>query len=143
MKLENNSCPICLKEVKIGTGRIKCGHAFCSHCINSWAAQATYCPLCKKQFTYISEELDGIPIEKIKVKPKVFEESEDYEEPSFCYECKCSDNEDHLLICDECDINYCHTYCAGLDKVPENNWLCKYCSKEIEDLFGDEFKNKP
>eukprot|EP00826_Nyctotherus_ovalis_P049266 TRINITY_DN5934_c0_g1_i13.p2 TRINITY_DN5934_c0_g1~~TRINITY_DN5934_c0_g1_i13.p2 ORF type:complete len:284 (-),score=102.28 TRINITY_DN5934_c0_g1_i13:1072-1923(-) len=141
-ELESNAgCPICLRDPVEEVGRVECGHAFCSQCIDSWAAQATFCPLCKKPFKYIAKEFDGITLEKVQVKPKVFEESDENEEPCFCYECSCSGNEDQLLMCDECDMNYCHTYCAGLDGVPENSWLCKYCSREVEDLFGGNIAN--
>lgn len=47
-----------------------------------------------------------------------------------CYICKKDDNSGLMLICDDCNIHICHTYCDnsiidGL--IPEGDWLCHYC----------------
>eukprot|EP01022_Parablepharisma_sp_SALTPOND_P000860 TRINITY_DN105157_c1_g1_i1.p1 TRINITY_DN105157_c1_g1~~TRINITY_DN105157_c1_g1_i1.p1 ORF type:complete len:366 (-),score=40.30 TRINITY_DN105157_c1_g1_i1:802-1806(-) len=136
------TCCICLRELKDTVGKIDCGHMFCPECIECWSDQATYCPLCKKPFRSIKKECDGILIERVRVEEKKFESPEETEDLIVCYECNYGGDEDKLLICDECDINCCHTYCDGLDKVPENSWLCKYCRREFEDLLGGELEQK-
>jgi Ring finger domain/PHD-finger len=45
-----------------------------------------------------------------------------------CLVCGEDSDEDHLLLCDGCDIA-CHTYCAGLDSVPVGAWFCYDCSE--------------
>ena len=42
---------------------------------------------------------------------------------STCPICDRSDQEDVLLLCDECDASY-HTHCVGLDRVPNGQWFC-------------------
>ncbi|KOS17004.1 PHD and RING finger domain-containing protein [Escovopsis weberi] len=38
-----------------------------------------------------------------------------------------AEREDVLLLCDSCDAVY-HTYCIGLDDVPEGDWYCMECA---------------
>lgn len=47
------SCAICLKNIIIGTFRLRCGHDFCTPCIYSWSSMNNdnntfSCPLCRK-----------------------------------------------------------------------------------------------
>ncbi|XP_065053159.1 bromodomain adjacent to zinc finger domain protein 2B-like isoform X2 [Rhopilema esculentum] len=46
----------------------------------------------------------------------------------FCIECRKGDNEDLLLLCDQCDRG-CHTYCCNpkLAKIPDGDWFCREC----------------
>lgn len=46
----------------------------------------------------------------------------------FCIECRKGDNEDLLLLCDQCDRG-CHTYCCTpkLSKIPDGDWFCREC----------------
>ncbi|XP_065184632.1 bromodomain adjacent to zinc finger domain protein 2B-like isoform X2 [Sycon ciliatum] len=46
----------------------------------------------------------------------------------YCQQCRKGDNEDLLLLCDECENGY-HTYCCvpKLSKVPEGDWFCRAC----------------
>jgi hypothetical protein len=45
-----------------------------------------------------------------------------------CQICNYDDNEDKLLLCDNCDCGY-HTYCFKpvLKKIPDGNWYCYVC----------------
>lgn len=43
-----------------------------------------------------------------------------------CPICSMSDNEDVLLLCDNCNAPY-HTYCVDLDEVPDRAWYCGEC----------------
>ena len=45
-----------------------------------------------------------------------------------CQICNYDDNEDKLLLCDNCDCGY-HTYCFKpvLKRVPDGNWYCFVC----------------
>eukprot|EP00794_Sanderia_malayensis_P003185 gene3185-3656_t len=46
----------------------------------------------------------------------------------FCIECRKGDNEELLLLCDQCDRG-CHTYCCNpkLEKIPDGDWFCREC----------------
>jgi len=48
-----------------------------------------------------------------------------------CYECENNDNQNVLLICDECGFHCCHTYCCDppLDFIPEEDWFCRFCEE--------------
>lgn len=45
-----------------------------------------------------------------------------------CQICNCDDNEDKLLLCDNCDKGN-HTYCFKpvLDQIPDGDWYCFVC----------------
>ena len=53
-----------------------------------------------------------------------------------CVVCGKDDNEDSLLLCGTDDPNAAvtgcershHTYCVGLEEVPEDDWFCKTCN---------------
>jgi hypothetical protein len=49
-----------------------------------------------------------------------------------CHACANSDPEDKLLLCDGCDAAY-HMHCLApaLAAVPETDWFCPRCCKEI------------
>lgn len=46
--MEQETCPICLDELKDVKYRRKttCGHTFCSECIREWLHKKQVCPLC-------------------------------------------------------------------------------------------------
>ena len=48
-----------------------------------------------------------------------------------CYECGTNDDQNILLICDECGFHCCHTYCCNppLDLIPEEDWFCRFCEE--------------
>ena len=47
---ENNDCSVCLEEFKNGTNvtKLKCGHVFCSECIEKWLSSSITCPCCRQ-----------------------------------------------------------------------------------------------
>lgn len=62
-----------------------------------------------------------------------------FEDPNFndwinslgCIICGEGDNDEQLLLCDGCD-RACHTYCAGLQGIPEGDWFCFDCTRARE-----------
>mmetsp|Transcript_26929 Transcript_26929/g.65379 ORF Transcript_26929/g.65379 Transcript_26929/m.65379 type:complete len:360 (+) Transcript_26929:471-1550(+) len=126
------SCPVCIQVLKRSKRAVLevCGHAFCFTCILPWSQLRNTCPLCCVRFRNI-QRADGskIIVDNInKFKP---------DEP--CMVCYRADNDNVLLICDECDDCY-HTYCLDppLDKVPDGQWFCKRCSDK---KYADEIAN--
>ncbi len=66
-----------------------------------------------------------------------------------CQICNCDDNEDKLLLCDNCDKGN-HTYCfkPALDQIPEGDWYCFVCigklhSQDICCVCGSSELNCP
>ncbi|KAL3624236.1 hypothetical protein CASFOL_033052 [Castilleja foliolosa] len=59
-----------------------------------------------------------------------------------CQVCGIDQHNDKVLLCDQCDSRYYHTYCLTppLDKVPEGNWFCPPCvaNKDVEDASPSE-----
>ena len=47
---ENNDCSVCLEEFKNGTNviKLKCGHVFCTECIEKWLSNSLTCPCCRQ-----------------------------------------------------------------------------------------------
>lgn len=43
-----SSCPICLNNIKKNITLNKCGHSFCSKCINKWFKYSQSCPICRR-----------------------------------------------------------------------------------------------
>ncbi|KAK9829772.1 hypothetical protein WJX72_007809 [[Myrmecia] bisecta] len=60
------------------------------------------------------------------------EDGDEFEEDPmdtvYCTECGDGGDEACLLLCDGCD-RPCHTYCAGLDGVPDGEWFCAACEE--------------
>lgn len=55
------------------------------------------------------------------------EEEELFDEARWrCIVCGRTDQEDILLLCDNCNDAY-HTHCLGLDDIPEGDWFCPNC----------------
>lgn len=55
MKLQRDTCPICLDPFPATTSTVQpCKHSFCRPCIYTWAALRTTCPLCLEPFATIS-----------------------------------------------------------------------------------------
>lgn len=46
-----------------------------------------------------------------------------------CPICGEDDNEDHLLSCDGCSVEY-HTYCVDLEDIPVGHWFCETCASQ-------------
>ena len=57
---ENSECPICLEEFLDGFSvtKLKCGHLFCTACIEKWFKDKTKCPCCRQKplFTSMSKK---------------------------------------------------------------------------------------
>ena len=57
----NNSydikCPICLCLIRSPTRPSNCRHIFCNYCIKHWFQQSKKCPICRKEFSFLIEEL--------------------------------------------------------------------------------------
>jgi hypothetical protein len=43
-----------------------------------------------------------------------------------CDKCNKTHDEANMMFCDRCDRGY-HTYCAGLDAIPDGSWQCSAC----------------
>ncbi|KAL4522815.1 hypothetical protein Ndes2526B_g00854 [Nannochloris sp. 'desiccata'] len=148
--MEELVCNICHEEFLIQGEINSCNHVFCHDCIAKWATIENSCPCCKVRFDVIRRKkisctpgrLSNLPpyapipgkvigeerCEEVNQRPI-------FEDPSFeqwiqnvvCLVCGNADNEDQLLLCDECD-GACHTYCAHLDSIPEGEWFCSSCT---------------
>lgn len=60
---DNNNvpiCPICLEKCKEQCNSNKCLHNFCFDCILEWGKVKPICPLCKVEFTFVSNKLGTI-----------------------------------------------------------------------------------
>jgi hypothetical protein len=75
---------------------------------------------------------DNKQITKVKKKKFKFEDEEEEawvrNSAEKCMVCNRKNDEHLLLVCDRCSFNICHTYCAGLDIIPADDWLCSDCS---------------
>ena len=47
-----------------------------------------------------------------------------------CGVCGRRDDEASLVLCDGCEAGAAHTYCLGLDGVPEGDWFCAACASQ-------------
>ncbi len=54
------------------------------------------------------------------------EDDLDYQPCPLCGE---DDNEDHLLGCDGCGVEF-HTYCVDVDEIPAGHWFCEACATQ-------------
>lgn len=148
LKIElNTTCAICLEAIKELANLDNCSHDFCKSCILEWSTKYTnLCPLCKKDFKKIIY-YDKNKKKEIRVKKKklVVEEEEgdfvDFEEESSdeCMICGESSDFAHMLVCDSCHYNVCHTYCDGLNRIPSNDWYCRDCKEQSarDNLFRE------
>ena len=126
-------CTICLDLVNNISRLDNCEHEFCKDCIDQWAILSNECPLCKVEFKkIISWDSDNRQITKVKKQKFKFEDEEEEawvrNSAENCMVCNRKNDEHLLLVCDRCSFNICHTYCAGLDIIPADDWLCSYCS---------------
>ena len=94
----------------------------------------------KKLFKLI-DLFSGTAVESYEVKEKkqvaefdsqqwLAENPEEQEPETPCPVCNLSDREDVLLLCDGCEAAY-HTYCIGLDHIPDGNWYCMECAHHL------------
>lgn len=62
-------CVICTDDINLGK-RLRCSHAFHSHCLNKWCEREVSCPICRAELCFNNEEiaedsneiLRGIPV---------------------------------------------------------------------------------
>ena len=122
-------CSICLEDLTLPSQLNTCHHEFCKKCIDQWASVSSQCPLCKENFSKI---IYSDTTEK-KIRKKHFKPDEEEVEQWFdncdekCYICNKSNNAHILLVCDRCSFRICHTYCVGLDSIPDGDWICPEC----------------
>ena len=127
-------CTICLDNLHEPATLKPCGHQFCKDCIEKWIKSSSACPDCKKNAKKISyfDKNKNKYVEK-KVKKKKFKaEKQTYEDwflncDKACLICGKEDNTTYLLVCDCCNFRICHTYCVGLDAIPDDEWVCPEC----------------
>jgi len=47
-----------------------------------------------------------------------------------CGKCQKAHDEANIMFCDRCDRGY-HTYCVGLQAIPEGSWQCSMCDPPV------------
>ena len=118
-----------------------CKHSFHDHCIGQWADRENSCPSCKARFTVLSRFRVAagsdmlVSFEEVEARNQKTEDRigaihrEIALDAIRCAVCHDPDNESVMLLCDGsgCEVA-CHTYCVGLDLVPEGDWFCVDCS---------------
>lgn len=132
-------CPICLEPIKDNSYLDTCKHEFCKKCIDHWATVSSQCPCCKENFKKIiyynsrSRNRTEKKIKKKKFKPDEEEIEQWYLNcDEMCFICKRSDNASVLLVCDRCNFRICHTFCVGLDRIPDEDFICPECSNRTK-----------
>ena len=129
--IDSKKCTICLDAVKSDQGSLDCLHkAFCFDCILNWSKISNKCPLCMKKFFSIK----NLKTKESLIIDDIVSESEEsfyeyYYDSIKCEICKLGDNEDKMMLCDECDLGF-HTTCIGLIRIPYlDYWFCPKCLK--------------
>ncbi|KAL8387965.1 hypothetical protein RB595_009546 [Gaeumannomyces hyphopodioides] len=125
-----------------------CGHCLHNSCLQAWAAKANSCPICRHSFHLVDvyDSVGGNLLKSYRVEDKkqVAEfdpqawlnenpDDEDDEETTPCPVCNSDSDEDVLLLCDGCDASY-HTYCIGLEDIPDGSWFCMECAPVLGDV---------
>jgi len=115
-----------------------CKHEFCKECIQQWSNSTNVCPLCKEEFQKLIYYDTNNKLKEQKVRKRKFKYEEEEEKwlencQDNCMVCDDSSNEHLLLVCDQCNYYVCHTYCAELDLIPSDEWICYECK-------GEEYK---
>ena len=64
--------------------------------------------------------------QEAEIDPSMYIEDPDELDSRPCPICNQSDNEEVMLLCDNCEAGY-HTYCVDQDAVPEREWYCGEC----------------
>lgn len=130
-------CSICLEVLDNTCYLNTCKHEFCSECINKWSELSNQCPLCKISFDKIVLFIPSKQKIVLKaVKQQKFTPTEEPVEEWYnqcdetCLICKKGDQNHLLLVCDKCNTHIAHTYCVGLDVIPEGEWHCPICSNK-------------
>lgn len=118
-----------------------CDHEFHYDCILTWAKVTNLCPLCKQKFSHVTQ-LDAhsgaevlqtaVPDVKQVVRPDA-QNTAEWEaqmrriNEARCEICGTADHEHVLLLCEapSCPVAM-HTYCIGLNSVPNHAWYCRH-----------------
>ena len=102
------SVHICLLPTRFLTSSLHLAPIISSYAVRDKVQEAEIDPA-----LYIDDELldDG-------------ESDADYAPCPICGE---SDNEDHMLNCDGCEVEF-HSYCVDLDSIPRTQWFCETCA---------------
>ena len=139
-----SKCPICL-DIIVSAATLKpCGHQFCKGCIEEWLKKSSACPDCKKnakKLYFYDEKLKKFMGKRVKRK-KYKAEKQALEDwflncDKACLICGKEDNDTYLLVCDTCNFRICHTFCVGLDSIPDTEWKCPECmAKEQGKTFS-------
>ena len=137
-------CTICLDQMTNPATLKPCGHQFCKECIGKWLQKSSACPDCKKNAKklYFFSLKNGRYMGK-KIKRKKYKAEKQNVEEWFlncdknCLICGKEDNTAYLLVCDSCNFRICHTFCVGLDSIPDTEWHCPECeAKEKGQTFS-------
>ncbi|KAK5654090.1 hypothetical protein OQA88_7521 [Cercophora sp. LCS_1] len=120
-----------------------CGHVLHDSCLKMWSEKANSCPICRQNFNlvHVYDKVGGKLLSSRAVEDKKqvaefdpqsweVENPEEEEEAIPCPLCGESDREELLLLCDSCDMPY-HTYCIGLEGVPDGSFFCFECSEAL------------
>ncbi|KAL1973193.1 hypothetical protein VTN31DRAFT_6735 [Thermomyces dupontii] len=117
---------------------LPCRHVLHDDCLRPWVERANSCPICRQSFNVVEllDALDGPVVSTYAVQDKAqeadFDPTQFLEEISdACPYCQRDDNEHLLLLCEGCDIAT-HTYCIGLQFVPDGPWYCERCEARQE-----------
>ncbi|KAF8466613.1 hypothetical protein BDZ91DRAFT_848752 [Kalaharituber pfeilii] len=119
---------------------VPCNHAMHNSCLAPWVERANSCPICRQSFNKVklSNTLTGMPIGEYDVEDRIqrpdtdqnfvgMELFDEMEEPTLpCLLCNEPDHEEVMLLCDGCDGPF-HTYCCGLNDIPQGVWYCPLC----------------
>ncbi|CAG9333839.1 unnamed protein product [Blepharisma stoltei] len=120
-------CLICMEPPRNSPcGLLDCGHnQFCFTCIETWSQITNKCPLCNLRF-YSIKNLHTHEKSVIPDKDQVFSYEDHYREIR-CRVCHSLEQEEIMLLCDNCDAGY-HTTCIGLIAIPNlDEWFCEDC----------------
>ena len=127
-------CTICLDQMTNPATLKPCGHQFCKECIGKWLQKSSACPDCKKngKKLYFFSSKNGKYMAKRIKRKKYKAEKQNYEDwflncDKTCLICGKEDNTAYLLVCDSCNFRICHTFCVGLDSIPDTEWHCPEC----------------
>jgi len=134
---EYDSCIICFDDLEPGSGDLctpnTCKHLFHKVCLAQWVKCSSTCPLCKAEIKHLNiccyndagelEDGGSVPVEE---KKQAWYGDELDEKEWLCQICDQGHNEEVLLICDGCEKCF-HTYCVGLNSIPDRGFQCNDC----------------
>ena len=130
---------------------MSCQHIYCMECIYEWVRYTNACPLCKvtirqlKIFDDIEpEEVDQLldvpePKQARGADGELLDNEINFAE--VCYICqaqKTPDEEEAMLVCDNCDFQTAHHQCLNMSVIPEGDWYCHPCTKERAEMARKE-----